>query len=126
MLMGDKDSAMDRKEAQQLLNAFLAATQSQERIYFANGCWIYPSEIVDFFTIVSCSNWLDREYLTARESKHLQDPVFIANASISELSSMLTALSRVERFSEGAWKIVFGNGVVERVMNRLVDLFGLS
>ena len=117
---------MNKEDAEKLLQAFAIARRKQSAIHLGERGWTYPAEVWDFFKVVAEANWLDHQYQAGRDMKKLRNPAYLADASVEEICSMITAAWRGERFYEGLWKDIFCNGHLERVMLRLASIFSLN
>lgn len=78
----------------------------------------YRKELVDFIRLASADCWTDRDYaVNMRET--LRTPSGLAEASLSDLRTLLTWLSRGERFCNGTWGEAVRSGLVQALLQRL-------
>lgn len=90
--------------------------------------WVDYSETVDRFVedmyrvgMVHNFDWM-RWRSTPRGMALLAEPSFVAGATADELSSLLTAVIRGERFGEGEIEAAFERGVVQAAARRAAEL----
>lgn len=118
---------MRKESATELIRAYVLARTVHSKISFSrNGGSDYPDEVLAFFDVIASSDWLDRDYESGREMKKLRDALYLSSATSAELSSILTAVWRGERYFDGLWSDVFRGGHLERVISRLAKIFNLE
>ncbi len=83
---------------------------------------VYPADVEQFFRLVNQSCWLDIEYTRKDAGAKLKDDVFIVQASLDDIRTLLTHCLRGERFSDGFWGGVLEQGRVQLILRRLVQL----
>ena len=83
--------------------------------YIGNGYYSYHSEVLNFVELASKPCWLDKEYL----NKSI-DEIEIENASLEEISTLLTFFHRKERFYEGNMAIMISEKIIKRILERLI------
>ncbi|MCP5094592.1 MAG: hypothetical protein GY943_03455 [Chloroflexi bacterium] len=79
----------------------------------------YPKDVVAFYKAASANHWMDFNYQPATAGKMVQDDVFIAQATLDEIKTMLTFCVRGERFSDGHWATMLENGRIQAILHRL-------
>jgi hypothetical protein len=89
-----------------------------------DGSLIFPyavySDVVDeFVEVASQEHWCDFSYSPATSGDGLEDPAFVARASLDEVKTMLTWSIRGERFCSGHWGHVIESGKVRLLLKRL-------
>lgn len=82
----------------------------------------YHPAVWAFFSEAGRPWWSDYGYVPSEQGPRLQDPGFVAGASLSELRSLLTFCVRSERFGDGAWGALVCHGRLAPVMERLAAL----
>ena len=88
------------------------------------GFWVeYPPEVADFFEAAGRDPWNDYGYSPKAAGKMIAEPGRIANASLDEVRTMLTWCTRGERFCDGHWAAVIGDGKVLGLLDRLQALY---
>jgi len=99
----------------ELKRLYTAAKAVVERAQW-NGCHIgYPVEIRDFFHHIVDSVWCERTYDPSQTSALRES---ISTASLQEVRCLLTAYSRIERMSDGAWKTILEQDHLAPVLER--------
>lgn len=111
--------------SKKLIGLHLAAEAVIDKIGFGHG-WEYPNEIHDFIKEISRSDWVDYNYQSGRELKKFRSAEYMQHASEDELCSILTALSRGERFCDGFIGNAFEKGYVRNTIARLATLHDLE
>jgi hypothetical protein len=94
--------------------------------------WVEYSDEVDRFVadmyrvqIVHDIDWM-RWAATPRGSSLLDDPAQVATATADELSALLTAVIRGERFGDGQIEAAFERGVLQAAARRAAELTAKS
>jgi uncharacterized protein DUF6508 len=82
----------------------------------------YNPVVEEFFRLVSSEGWLDHEYNPEQAYQMLKDQNGIKTASLSQIKSMLTFCVRGERFSDGHWAQMIGQGYIRRLLERLNEI----
>ncbi len=80
---------------------------------------IYPDDVTAFYRWANDPIWMDYDYDPAVAGKLIEDDTHIANATISELCTLLTFCVRGERFFDGHWAKMLENGRVQAILKRL-------
>ena len=75
----------------------------------------YPSQIGDLMTYITSSPWCNPQYKPADTKEILAR---LDTANLYEVRSVLTAVSRSERFCTGAWKSALEDGRLDLVVSR--------
>jgi len=91
------------------INGYCAYTEAMERLwtlFAAAGCDFRPADYVA---------WLDRQ-----ESPY--DPASIAEMGRPDLAMLLLAIRRGERFCDGQWPAMLGQGVFLAIARRMLAL----
>jgi hypothetical protein len=83
---------------------------------------VYTADVNLFFHYVSQPCWCDFEYAHKRAEDWLNDDAFIARASLDEVKTMLTHITRGERFCDGYWGGMLRRGRIQAVLRRLIQL----
>jgi hypothetical protein len=81
----------------------------------------YDPLLEEFFRHVS-NSWLDYEYNPEQAYQMLKDKNRVKAASLTEIKTMLTFCVRGERFSDGHWAAVIGQGYISRLLERLNEI----
>ena len=82
----------------------------------------YEEDIVRFFHLAGKPCWSDFEYDPTVVVGLIGDEEHVANASLSEVKTLLTWCARGERFHEGHWSTVLETGRIQAVLRRLREL----
>lgn len=88
----------------------------------------YAPIVEDFLELCTQDGWIKRgfnwsEWIRTDEARVLlQDSGAIASATLDQISMILTALVRQERFCNGALHEVHRTGFLQRVLARVADL----
>jgi len=80
---------------------------------------IYDDEVDSFFEKAHQLWWRDYDYTKKDVNRMLDDDEFIAQASLSDLKTMITWCARGERFCDGLWKAVMDDGTIVKLLKRL-------
>ena len=80
---------------------------------------LYTGEVYSFFHAAGQPWWCDYGYVPENAGRWVQDDAFIARASLDQVKTMLTFCVRGERFCDGLWAGVLGNGRIAAILNRL-------
>lgn len=83
---------------------------------------IYADAVVAFFEAAGQECWADHRYIPSDAGEMLQSEAVIAGASLAQIRTMLTWCVRGERFCDGHWGAVFGDGKVYALLRRLDEL----
>ena len=87
----------------------------------SGGFYTYHPSLIKFFEIASQEHWKDYKYVDNFSEEMIQ-PGKIEEASINQLKTIITWCDRVERFVEGHCEYVIENGIIKRVLKRLIQL----
>jgi hypothetical protein len=79
----------------------------------------YKPIVEEFFHIASQEQWSDYNYKPEEATQMLQEENFIEQSSLSEIKTMLTYCVRGERFCDGHWGTMIGDGYICRILRRL-------
>jgi len=82
----------------------------------------YDPLVLDFVREASRPCWEAEDYDWDRDEAMLQDPEAVSRADIDQIRSMLTCFVRVERFCEGSWALMIGQGHIRRLLERVAEL----
>ena len=107
------------RDLDELRGYFDAAISACDEIGIKDGYPVYPKPISEFMRYIASSSWCDHNYKPAETRDILSR---IDSASISEVKSALTAVSRSERFSTGAWKTALVEGRISLVVERAAKI----
>jgi hypothetical protein len=66
--------------------------------------------------------WCDFTYASKNISDWIRDDLFMAEASLDQVRSMLTWCVRGERFCDGHWAAVIEDGIIRKLLERLIVL----
>lgn len=80
---------------------------------------IYDDDVADFFELAGQEFWCDFDYTLKGARRMLDDPLFIEQADLDEIKTMLTFCVRGERFCDGHWEAVLKNGRIQALLRRL-------
>lgn len=83
---------------------------------------IYREEVREFFSLAGKECWSDFKYAEKNVNALINKPGFIENADLDQLKTILTFCVRGERFCDGHWGSMIRQGVVQRLLVRLVEL----
>jgi len=83
---------------------------------------VYHADVRTFFILAGRHWWCDFDYLSNDAGKIVRDDQRIANATLSEIKTMLTFCVRGERFADGRWGHVLQEGRVQALLRRLAEL----
>ena len=75
----------------------------------------YPSQIRELMNYITSSSWCNPQYKPTETKEILTR---LDSADLSEVRSVLTAVSRSERFCTGAWKNALEDGRLDQVVSR--------
>ena len=78
----------------------------------------YAPVVHGFFSALG-PPWTDHSYDPNRAAKMLEDDALIASASLEQIRTMFTFMSRSERFGDGNWGGFLQSGRVQKVLQRL-------
>lgn len=80
---------------------------------------VYSSKVEEFVEAIGKESFLDHDYLKNKPESMLRDSSLIANASLSQIKSILTYIVRGERFCDGHWESMIKSGEVKLVLERI-------
>ncbi len=83
---------------------------------------IYADDVVAFFMLIGTSPWMDPDYRSLDPERLVADPNLILTATFPEVRALLNLCSRGERFCDGYWYKVLGDGIVQAALKRLETL----
>jgi hypothetical protein len=101
--------------------AWIASEQRPDGAY----TFPYPSyaeQVVKFFHLAGEDQWCDFTYASKNISDWIRDDLFMAEASLDQVRSMLTWCVRGERFCDGHWAAVIEDGIIRKLLERLIVL----
>jgi hypothetical protein len=81
---------------------------------------IYREEVGEFFRLAGGEPWSDYGYQDKNPAAMLRDPRTIDNATLDQIKTMLTYFVRGERFGDGFWGEMIREGLIQRLLERLV------
>ena len=82
----------------------------------------YQPEVITFYEKAMQDIWMDHNYKPDEAWEMLLDHQFVANASLTQIKTMLTFCVRGERFVDGHWAQMIEQGHIQRLLERLVIL----
>ena len=80
---------------------------------------IYQEWIEEFVRLAGSSCWSDYGYVQSGGREMIEDDETVKNASIKQITTMLTNFVRGERFVEGLWGDLMRRGRILAVLQRL-------
>lgn len=83
---------------------------------------VYREEVLQFFRRAGQPCWSDYDYEPRAAGRMVEDPAFIARASLEEIKTMLTFCVRGERFTDGHWERMLASGKITAILRRLAEL----
>ena len=83
---------------------------------------VYDPLVWEFMETASKDCWCDYDYSPASSGEPLDDPSYVASASIEKIKSMLTWCIRGERFCGGHVGTMIETGKVRILLERLTEL----
>lgn len=83
---------------------------------------IYDPLVREFMHAAAQPCWCDYAYKPVESGAMLRCPEVIDRADLLQIKTMLTYCVRGERFCDGLWGGVVGNGTVQRLLRRLDEL----
>jgi hypothetical protein len=88
------------------------------------GSLVFPyavySDVIDkFVEVASQKHWCDSNYSPATSGQGLEDPAFVARASLDEVKTMLTWCICGERFCSGHLGTIIESGKLRLLLERL-------
>lgn len=110
--MTNKPTAEDARRLREQLEA---ATLVRGEIAWEKDYPDYPKQISDLMTYITTSPWCNREYKPSETREILAR---LDTANLLEIMSVLTAISRSERFCTGAWQGALEKGMLDKVVSR--------
>ena len=114
--MSDYPKANDAIQLREHLNAAISV---RKRILWDGDYPEYPGEIGELMRYISTSLWCNHQYKPTEVRGILTR---LESADLDEIRSVLTAISRSERFCTGAWKSALDNGKLDPVVRRAEQL----
>ena len=102
-----------------------ASWVASERLPNGNYTFPYPhyaQPVVEFFHLASEDHWCDYTYASKNVTDWIRDDTFIEKASLDQVKSMLTWCVRGERFCTGHWGAVIEDGIIRKLLERLIAL----
>ena len=102
-------------DAIQLREYLDAATTARGKISWDGDYPEYPREISDLMHYITNSTWCNHQY-DPTEAKNILER--LGSADFNEIRSILTAVSRSERFCTGAWKSTLEGGTLDDIVSR--------
>ena len=106
-----------RQDIKQLLEKYAAATKSE--ISWAAHYPNYPDSVLALMQYITSSAWCNPNYPAGNMSEIFDR---VDSASVIDVTSMLTAIARGERFVTGHWKASIESGQLKAVINRALQL----
>ncbi len=82
----------------------------------------YHPAVEAFMQAAGQEAWRDDDYDPRQAARMLQDANAVGTASLDEIRAMLTYCVRGERFNDGHWAAMIGQGHIQRLLERLGDL----
>ena len=82
----------------------------------------YPKPLVNFFIAAGQDPWVDYQYDIGQCADLLLSANAVEQADLATLRSLLTFMVRGERFSDGHWGAMLGQGHLPRWLLRLSEL----
>lgn len=79
----------------------------------------YTPAVEAFMRAAGQEQWRDDAYQPGQAAQMLQDADAVSRASLDEVKTMLTYCVRGERFSDGHWAAMIGQGHIRRLLERL-------
>ncbi|MEM8858384.1 MAG: DUF6508 domain-containing protein [Chloroflexota bacterium] len=118
MMKGDEITYQDVLE---LEHAYLQAKAAIDQIEYETqqGYPTYPQEIKSFMFSLSEGKWANTAYDPRKNQAYLDN---IQSADMFACTSIMTAISRGERFSDGLWKSVLQSDTLDKVIARAKQL----
>lgn len=83
---------------------------------------IYSDVVYEFVGVASQKHWCDFNYSPGTSGDGLEDPSFVARASLDEVKTMLTWCIRGERFCSGHWANIIESGKLRLLLERLAAI----
>lgn len=83
----------------------------------------YDEVVEEFFRVASSECWRDYDYRPEDAGRMLETDDIIRIADLEQIKTMLTYCVRGERFCDGNWGAMIGNGHVRRLLQRLAFKF---
>ena len=80
---------------------------------------VYSDVVEEFVDVASQNHWCDFNYSPGTSGDGLEDPAFVARASLDEVKTMLTWCIRGERFCSGHLGAVIDSGKLRLLLARL-------
>jgi uncharacterized protein DUF6508 len=86
----------------------------------------YDPLVEAFFHCASKECWCDHQYDPAATRALIEDPDYVADASLDQVRTMLTWCVRGERFCDGLWGSMVEDGTIKRLLERLREISKMS
>ena len=83
------------------------------------GNWPYPEEVHEMMDLILRSNWCKYDYDFRTTRRTLDD---LENASLEDIRSAMTHITRSERYCTGSWEGVLERGVISRLIERAREI----
>lgn len=83
----------------------------------------YRPEVEAFYTEVSDSALMKKDYVPAEVAEYIDDDSVIATADIEKIRALLTYCVRGERFCTGYWGKMIREGRITAILRRLGELY---
>lgn len=83
---------------------------------------VYKVEVMNFFSLVGRDPWCDYDYARKDVPALIRESGYIEQASLEGIKTILTYCVRGERFCDGYWGAVMRDGLIERLLKRLLEL----
>ena len=90
-----------------------------DQIEIKNGYPAYPNAVSAFMKSLTSEKWGNRAYDPRKTKEQIEH---ITAADMHVCTSILTACSRGERFSDGHWKRMLEGDTIDKVIARLKEL----
>jgi hypothetical protein len=82
----------------------------------------YPPVVEEFFSLAGQDWWCDFQYVSKQAGEMVRDDDAIRSASLHQIKTMLTFCVRGERFCDGHWGAMVGEGRIGAILRRLSQL----
>lgn len=99
-----------------------AALGVAEPVRWRNSWPSYVPEVDAFFREAAQAPWSRPDYDPVQCGRLIDDPATMAGADLDQLCQLLTWMVRGERFCDGHWASLIGNGHLQRWLQRLDEL----
>ena len=81
---------------------------------------VYQPAVEQFFRLAGREPWCDFDYAAKNVPVLLQEPGYIEGCSVDEIKTVLTFCVRGERLCDSHWGGVIREGLVQRILERLI------